>query len=150
MRGRCFESEIGSQPAPHQHNRSRRDVPRIRQKLNGRFCVLAPVLFARTRKLALAIAAIVECEHVHLRRVKKSYFIDRVADVSVRAMQINRSESTVRRGGNPPSVKLRLPRFSHREVNRVERQFEARWPLRDLCLWVIQQLPASLPEQEAE
>ena len=108
---------------------------------------------AGTGELALTVATVVESKDIEPYLVQGCNGIYRVAEVAVLAMKIENRELAVCStfsGWNPPALEARLAGFRSCETNRVEEQVYACWSSGDRGGRVVEQLPTSLPEQQAE
>ncbi len=126
------------------------NVARFGQILDSGVSVFAPSCLAGMREMALAIAAIVEGKDVQPCVVEPGKGIDSVAEIAVSAVQINSGEARRSRCWNPPAAQLRFARRIRGKADGVEREIYAGRRARHGGCWVIEQLPAALPEKDAQ
>jgi hypothetical protein len=145
-----FQREIGAQAFSNKDERAGGNVARLPQIRDSGFRIRAPPPLAGMSELAFAVAAIIKIENVESSPVQRGKRIDRVTDVPVRVMKVNCSKAASGAGRNPPSMKLGLSRVARRKIDGVKCEANVGWGARQLCGWMIEQLPASLPEGEAK
>ena len=116
----------------------------------GRVGVFAPARFAGVHEAALAVAAVIECEDVEACVVQRRESADGVAEVAGFAVEIDGGKARLGCGGNPPAAKLRLAGSGGSEADGFEGKIDVRGSSRDSGGGVVEQLPAALPEEDAQ
>ncbi len=145
-----FDGEVGAEILPDKDDCIAGNVPGSSQVADRRIGVFAPARFTGARKVALPIAAIVKGKNVHPGGVQPRKNVDRVAKVAVGAVEINRGSVSLRRRGNPPAAKLRVAGRVGGKPDGIEGQIHAGRRARHGRGGVVQQLPVSLPEEDAQ
>lgn len=88
-----FESEIGAEVAADEENGRGGDVAGADEVLQSGFGVFAPALLAGVHEMALAVAAVVECEDVEGGLVEWSECGEDVCKVAGLAVKVNNGEA---------------------------------------------------------
>ena len=153
MRSGLFEGQVRAQSRAVEHNGSRSDVPGSGQILHRPFGILAPVGLAGPHKLALPVAPVVEGQHVYARGVQPGECVHTISQIAVLSVQVEDREPgefCVGGGSDPPARKPWRARVGGGESHRIEGQARGRRRAHNHRRRMVKQLPAALPEEQAE
>ncbi len=121
MRRSGLNGEIGAQVFTNEDDGIHRNVTGSSQVGDRRTGIFAPPRFTGVDEAALPISAIVKSKNIQPRCVQSSKRVNRVANVAVGAMQINRGKVRLRRCGNPPAAQLRIAGWVGGKPDGIER-----------------------------
>lgn len=148
-----FKGQVRSETAAVEHKDGRRDVTCGGEVVKRRAGIFKPKALAGMDKLALAVAAVIEDEDVDASFVQLREMINGITEIAILPMQKKNcvaAEWRIGRRRNPPSTELRQPGARGGKADRFKGQPSRSRCARDCGYGVIEELPAPLPEEQAE